>query len=58
MKDNKYTTLEKIGLILLIAGLSLEIITIMVASFKADILLGTLMLGLFMAIAGAVILRN
>ena len=58
MKDNKYTTLEKIGLILLIAGLSLEIITIMVASFKADILLGTLMLGLFMAIVGAVILRK
>ena len=52
----KYTTLEKVGLILFGIGLLLTITTILIAAFKADILLGILILGLFITIIGSLIL--
>ena len=58
MKHNKYTTLEKVGLTLLITGLLLAIITILIAAFITNVALGTIILGLLMAIAGIVILRE
>lgn len=58
MKHNKHTTLEKVGLTLLITGLLLAIITILIAAFIHNIALGAVILGLLMAIAGIVILRE
>lgn len=56
MKNNKYTTLEKIGLTLLISGSLLALIPILVICFKADIVLGTIILGIVAAVAGTLIL--
>ena len=58
MRRNKYTTLEKIGLTLLITGLLLAIITILIAAFITNVALGTIILGLLMAIVGIIILRE
>lgn len=58
MKHNKYTTIEKVGLTLLIIGSLLAIITILIAAFITNIALGTIILGLLIAIAGAIILRE
>ena len=56
MKNNKHTTLEKIGLTLLIVGSLLAIIPILVICFRADIVLGTIILGIVAAVVGALIL--
>ena len=56
MKNNKHTTLKKIGLTLLIAGSLLVLIPILVLSFRADILFGTMILGIVAAVVGAIIL--
>lgn len=56
MKNNKHTTLEKIGLTLLIAGSLLALIPILVICFMADIVFGTIILGIVAAVAGALIL--
>ena len=56
MKNNRYTLLEKIGSILLIIGLLLVIIPISVISFKTDIVLGTIILGIVVAVTGIIIL--
>lgn len=58
MRCNKYTILEKVGLTLLIIGSLLAIITILIAAFITNIALGTIILGLLMAIVGAIILRE
>ena len=55
MKNNKHTTLEKIGLTLLIAGSLLALIPILVICFKADILLGIIILGIVAAVVGFII---
>lgn len=56
MKNNRYTLLEKIGSILLIIGLLLVIIPISVISFKTDIVFGTIILGIVVAVTGIIIL--
>ena len=56
MKNNRYTLLEKIGVILLIIGLLLAIIPISVISFKTDIVLGTIVLGIVLTVSGVIIL--
>lgn len=56
MKNNKHTTLEKIGLTLLITGSLLVLIPILVICFKADIALGTIILGIVAAVVGFIIL--
>ena len=56
MKNNRYTLLEKIGSILLIIGLLLVIIPISVISFKTDIVFGTIILGIVVAVIGIIIL--
>lgn len=56
MKNNRYTLLEKIGVTLLIIGLLLAIIPISVISFKAGIVLGTIILGIVVAVTGVIIL--
>ena len=56
MKNNRYTLLEKIGSILLLIGLLLVIIPISVISFKTDIVFGTIILGIVVAVTGIIIL--
>lgn len=56
MKNNKHTTLEKIGLTLLIAGSLLALIPILVICFKAGMVLGTIILGIVTAVVGFIIL--
>lgn len=55
MKNNKHTTLEKIGLTLLITGSLLVLIPILVICFRADILLGIIILGIVAAVVGFII---
>lgn len=56
MNNHKHTILKKIGLNLFITGSSLTIIAIMVKSFKTDIILGIIMLGIFITSLGAILL--
>lgn len=56
MKNNKLTTLKKIGLTLLVEGLLLMIIPTLVICFRASIVLGIIALGIIATLAGAIIL--
>ena len=50
--ENKYITRKKVGLIILLIGLLLTIITYLVVMFNANILLGIIVLGIIMTIIG------
>lgn len=53
--ENKYITRKKVGLIILLIGLLLTIITYLVVMFNANILLGIIVLGIIMTIIGGLI---
>ena len=53
---HKYTTFEKFGWTLLITGSLAALIPILVRCFMADIVLGTIILGLATAVLGALML--
>lgn len=52
----KYITREKIGLILVTIGLLLALITILIVSFNSNIVFGIIMLGLYIAAIGGLLL--
>lgn len=53
---SKYTRLKKIGLILLIVGSLLTLVPLIIIVFKADIVLGIILIGLISTVAGGLIL--
>ena len=53
--ENKYITRKKVGLIILLIGLLLTIITYLVVMFNANILLGIIVLGIIMTIIGGLV---